>query len=251
MPQIAENVKHYDVVSSLNMPGTGKLIVLAILQHKTMDVAKLMELTGESRRTVQMYKLQWVDLSERHETSEISFANCAKDAKHVSCDVIELFPAHIEERARLNELPTEVSYSEVEDRSLSEVPSDVLVEVAPKHRKGRRRFAYTPEFEAFWSQYPDVSNNSKSEAFAEWLLLLPAEHELATAGLKNLAAHCRKNPDYRCVHAVRYLKQRRWESYAAPAPKPVTKPMNRLEYDEKMDAYWLSLANGMPSRAAQ
>lgn len=91
--------------------------------------------------------------------------------------------------------------------------------------KARRRFSYTTEFQAFWEAYPVIGNSSKSEAFKEWRLLLPAEQMLATEGLKHLAEHCRKNPTYTCLHACRYLSQRRWESYETPAQRLGVKMM--------------------------
>jgi hypothetical protein len=115
---------HFATVAALDMPGTGKLIVLAILQHKTYDVAKLMELTGESRRLVQMYRLQWIErqdeTSERGETRETGFANFAKDAKHVSCDEGGSNIVPYKARAPLTENPSGLSStSEVEDPPLT------------------------------------------------------------------------------------------------------------------------------------
>lgn len=82
---MAQNADLFKQISTLDMPGTGKLIVLAILTHKTHDVARLMELTGENRRTVQMYKLQWLTLAdETRESDEAGCANFAKDAKPVA-----------------------------------------------------------------------------------------------------------------------------------------------------------------------
>lgn len=95
---------HFATVAALDMPGTGKLIVLAILQHKTLDVARLMEITGEKRRTVQMYRLQWIETTdETRETGAAGCAQFAKDAQHIAHDPV------YKERARLTESPTEIS----------------------------------------------------------------------------------------------------------------------------------------------
>jgi hypothetical protein len=114
-----------------------------------------------------------------------------------------------------------LSTSEVKQELSEPSVSDHAEKPTPK---ARRRFSYTAEFQAFWSAYPVTGNSSKSEAFREWRLLLPAEQMLATDGLRHLAEHCRKNPTYTCLHACRYLSQRRWESYETPAQRLAAKP---------------------------
>jgi hypothetical protein len=194
--------------------------LLRALIHATgiTDCKQLSEMLAIPVRTLQRLKL------EVAETVDTATAN---DAKHAisgaatsaisgvstANDAISGATGASPSRACI-ELPSEVLITEEkkEDSSLSEVPSDQCVKEKPV-AKARRRFAYSDEFEAFWTGYPDKSNNSKPNAHREWMLLLPAERELAAQGLTHLAAHCRKNPDYRCVHAERYLKTRRWESY--------------------------------------
>jgi hypothetical protein len=129
----AENtqiVNDFSTVAALDMPGTGKLVVLAIIQHKTYDVAKLMELTGESRRLVQMYRLQWIErqdeTSERGETRETGCANFAKDAKHVSCDEGGSNFAHIENAGDYTETSSKLSFTK-EEVILPPTPSTAIV----------------------------------------------------------------------------------------------------------------------------
>jgi hypothetical protein len=109
----AENtqiVNDFSTVAALDMPGTGKLIVLAILQHKTYDVARLMKLTGEDRRTVQRYRLQWIerqdDTSDRSDTDG---ATVATDATPVSCDEGGSNVVPYKARAPLTENPSGLS----------------------------------------------------------------------------------------------------------------------------------------------
>lgn len=115
---MTQNADFFKKISTLDMPGTGKLIVLAILTHKTHDVARLMEITGENRRTVQMYRLQWIEMqdetSETRETDETGCAKFAKDAQDISCGEHGTNPAHIEEHARLKEPSSKVSYTKEE-----------------------------------------------------------------------------------------------------------------------------------------
>ena len=81
---------------------------------------------------------------------------------------------------------------------------------APKKPVG-----YSADFEQFWTAYPDRTNNSKIKAFGEWGKLARDERRLAIASLSNFAAYCKGHPDYRCVHAERYLRDKRFEGYAA------------------------------------
>ena len=146
--------------------------------------------------------------------------------------------SRIEARARLKETPSELSFkTEVQkERDMFETDVSNVSPPPRKRSKGKRRFAYTVEFEAFWTNYPDTPGTSKAEAFAEWLHLLPAEQELATTSLgkfrADVSARKQRQADFRAVHACRYLSQRRWESYQTAqiitlpkAPVP-TRPVN-------------------------
>lgn len=121
-------------------------------------------------------------------------------------------------RARANtESLRDTLVSKTEDSSLSEPDvSDQGEEVTPK---AKRRHSYTHGFEEFWKAYPDTTNNSKPEAFKQWRMLTSVEQHNATDGLRHLRAICQRQPDYRCVHACRYLSQRRWESYPSTADR--------------------------------
>lgn len=96
----------------------------------------------------------------------------------------------------------------------------------PKPRKQRR--GYTIEFEAWWKSYPDTTNNSKANAFVEWSHLSPEDREFATVAIKPFTDYCRANPDYRCIHAERFLKHRRFEGFAERSKTPA-KAANEVE----------------------
>lgn len=89
--------QHSDIfkaVAQMQLCGTAKLIALAIRIHNTLDVTALMELTGESRRVVQLYRAQYIAAtSEGCETRETGFAKDAKDAKPVSSDAKNVSPS--------------------------------------------------------------------------------------------------------------------------------------------------------------
>jgi hypothetical protein len=97
----------------------------------------------------------------------------------------------------------------LEPSLLSELRSDDV----GKGVRQRKRQPYSEAFENFWRAYPDRSNNSKVEAWEVWRKMTPEDHEDAVRSLPVFAAFCRNHPDYRCVHAVRYLRQRRWEAH--------------------------------------
>ena len=92
----------------------------------------------------------------------------------------------------------------------------------------RTRKSYTTEYEEFWSVYPTDRLMSKSEAFKVWARLTPENRQLATASIPNFIGYCRANPNYRPVHACRYLSQGRFEGFEKPGP---TGPPTKLPYD--------------------
>jgi len=104
---------------------------------------------------------------------------------------------------------------EFNNEPLSERSSDEELKAKPKRK--RRAAEYTEGFEVFWTGYPDRTKNSKPKAFAEWELLCEADQNAAVASLPSFRTYCRKYPEYRCLHAERYLRDRRWESHL-PAP---------------------------------
>lgn len=97
--------------------------------------------------------------------------------------------------------------------SLSERGSDEPVIL----KKTRKKKDYTADFERFWADYPTDQNMSKWEAFEAWGKLSDIDRRSAHESLPSFRAYCEKNTDYRPVHAVRYLKNRRFEGHATAA----------------------------------
>ena len=81
----------------------------------------------------------------------------------------------------------------------------------------RTRKAYPEDFEEFWGAYPTDSNMSKAEALKPWQRLSEADKRDAAASLSAFRRYCASHPDYRPVHANRYLSQRRWEGHLKTA----------------------------------
>lgn len=86
----------------------------------------------------------------------------------------------------------------------------------------RTRRRYPEDFERFWSAYPTDANMSKIEAGKVWSRITAEDRELAMAAVPNFIAYCQKRPDYRIVHAQRYLSTRRFDGHAATKTDPDT-----------------------------
>jgi hypothetical protein len=86
-------------------------------------------------------------------------------------------------------------------------------------REARLRTPYPEDFEnGFWKPYPTSPNMSKSEALAAWKGLSEEEKTLASAAVPAFKNWLREQKDHPVVHACRFLKQRRFEGFAATAP---------------------------------
>jgi uncharacterized protein YdaU (DUF1376 family) len=77
----------------------------------------------------------------------------------------------------------------------------------------KKRHSYTEEFERYWAGYPTDSLMSKLDASKAFEALTPDEQEQAIASLPAFKAYCSAHPDYRPVHANRYISQRRFEGF--------------------------------------
>ena len=80
---------HFKTVAEMELCGTAKLIALAIRLTGSISVDELMDLTGESRRVVQLYRAQYIsavdgDIPAPRESCERRETGFVKDAKNVS-----------------------------------------------------------------------------------------------------------------------------------------------------------------------
>lgn len=82
----------------------------------------------------------------------------------------------------------------------------------------RKRNSYAQDFEMFWTAFPTDAGMSKLEASKAWGKL-SSEDKLeafdAIPGFKAWVA--KQGPNYRTVHACRYLTQRRFDGFKAQA----------------------------------
>lgn len=94
--------------------------------------------------------------------------------------------------------------------STADVPSEQSV-ISPK--RTRTKHAYSPKFSEFWAAFPTDALMSKPEAATVFEALPDDEQDDAIRSLTAFRAYCSAHPDYRPVHAVRYLKQARFEGF--------------------------------------
>lgn len=131
----------------------------------------------------------------------------------------------------------ELNNSITEESSLSEQGSDA---------RKRNGLDYPQDFEKFWTAYPTDALMSKKQAYDAWKRLAPEDRAKAHSAAPSFAEHCRKNPDYRPLHAVRFLSQRRFDGFAATSTEP---PAEQIEFMrtkgyELVDGSWKKVANG-------
>ncbi len=122
--------------------------------------------------------------------------------------------------------------------NIKQTPSLPEPEPIPERKKEdscpkqvRTRVEYPDDFEAFWSAYPTDANMSKKETLKEWERLSPSDRLDATASCTSFRAYCASSPDYRPVHACRYLSQRRFEGHAKTAKKTTAQVFVRIGSD--------------------
>jgi len=104
-----------------------------------------------------------------------------------------------------------------------------IPEARKKEKARKRAISYPDDFEVFWSAYPDKTNNSKKRAGEEWAKLDEADRAAATGALVPYKRFLAKPNPPACIHAERFLSQRRFDGYAEqargakpPAPIEIT-----------------------------
>lgn len=109
----------------------------------------------------------------------------------------------------------------------------------PQTRKAGSRKPYPADFEEFWAGYPTDANMAKAEALVPWQKLSPEERKQAIAALPGFRAYCHEQRDwYRVVHAVKFLKARRFEQYAAVAEEKTARVEDRTAAINATAAAW-------------
>jgi hypothetical protein len=90
---------------------------------------------------------------------------------------------------------------------------------------------YSKEFEDFWRAYPTDPGMSKKEAWDAWDKLPPDEQQAVGAAVPGFRQWLKKqSPDYRTVHAVRFITQRRFENFVSS-----TAPAEQVDWKKALD----------------
>lgn len=108
--------------------------------------------------------------------------------------------------------------STIETSPLSDLQSDPLPIAsnnAPKPKAAKA--AYSSLFEEFWKAYPTDKNMSKLMAFGAWQRLSDEDRRAAIAAVPGYKSWISKQQNYRTLHAIRFLSQRRFEGFAVVA----------------------------------
>ena len=121
--------------------------------------------------------------------------------------------------------------------SLSETSSDARVlefpEKVKQDKPKRQRHAYSAAFEEFWQAYPTDPLMSKAQAAKQFERLSDEDKRKAIAAVPEFRAHCRKTPDYRPVHAERFISQRRFDGFARGSPEAI--PFDPVAHQANLD----------------
>jgi len=96
------------------------------------------------------------------------------------------------------------------DRGL-EKTSEETSDVCPKPAK--RRHSYPSRFEEFWSGYPTDALMSKKKAADAFGRLTDEDQDIAIRSLPAFNAYCSQHNDYRPVHAVKFITDRRFDGF--------------------------------------
>ena len=86
----------------------------------------------------------------------------------------------------------------------------------PTKKTKTARKEYPPDFEDWWQQYPDKRNNTKSNAGDEWEKLDASDRLRALQTLVPYRRQLKEPNAPSCIHAERFLKYRRFDSFDGP-----------------------------------
>lgn len=133
-------------------------------------------------------------------------------------------PANGKTKAPSKPLRSQEQEQEQDNSLLSETVADAPVRTctvsetsegsSPGKKRPKGRIAYSQEFDQeFWGPYPTDENMSKSKAWEKFQDLSPEDRRRAIQAVPAFARYCRQNPDYRPVHAVRFITDRRFDGF--------------------------------------
>jgi hypothetical protein len=118
--------------------------------------------------------------------------------------------------------PLRICYETVTPETETETESNTYENKFHTPLKAKKnKTAYSDEFEAWWKLYPTDSGMSKLDAFKQWQRLTPEEQQAASLAMPAFKLWIAKQgKDYRTVHAMRFLSQKRFEGFAQNGEAP-------------------------------
>lgn len=192
-----------DAAAAMDVDETAVSAIREAMQGKVLDG---LSLTGWERRQPKRAD----DLS----TNRVREWRDRKRAEAQRRD--ETTVTHASERTETQLQRTETQRNapdtETETDNRNSDPSDLHSCPNPAPKRGRA--SYPDDFENFWKAYPTDPNMSKKEAHAAWKRMAPEDRQRATAAVPAFREYCAGKPDYRPVHACRFLTQQRYEGFA-------------------------------------
>lgn len=167
-----------------------------------------------------------------------------KRARDKQASVTRDITRDITDASRPPDTDTDTDKKEEPNGSLSETPplaslpdpqvSEISKSDPGKTRAARKRPAYPEDFEDFWKAYPTDPLMSKKEAGAAWTRLSTEDRVAARGAVAAFRAHCARMPDYRPLHAVRFISQRRFDGYANGAGNSASAELRRIAEETGM-----------------
>lgn len=100
-------------------------------------------------------------------------------------------------------------YPEARSQSLEKKEKDVR----------RKRVSYPDKFEMLWKAYPTDALMSKKEAYSAWSKLSEEDQDICFESVPAFRLKCEGDHQYRPVHLVRYISQRRFDGFVELARK--------------------------------
>jgi hypothetical protein len=110
--------------------------------------------------------------------------------------------------------PSTVQHSTTPDISNDISTPETDVPDAPAKSK---KVSYPAAFEEFWLAFPTDKLMSKKAAYEKWRRLDSEDRAALAASVPGFKDYCRANPNYRPVHACRYISDRRFDGFAPAA----------------------------------
>lgn len=80
-------------------------------------------------------------------------------------------------------------------------------------KRVRTKIEYHENFEALWKAFPTDPLMSKQKAYDAWLKLSDEDRQAVFSSVPGFKTYCSSKPDYRPVHLVRYITERRFDGF--------------------------------------